>query len=296
MSHIHAVPMVRQLITPQEWEQHDGKMLGDRLEWSNRACGPASLRMLLLAYGVDAPTVTELVKLGVERKALTERGWLHAGLADIAGTFGVKATAEPVPAEELTARLDDAPLIMSVTETFPTDGRRGGHLVVARGYEGDDSDPAVLIRDPSAWGQEHDRVPLSQVTASYSGRAILFPPIPQSGRLIAVLGEMAELGPEAVEGHRDVGQMAAEYGIDVVVAVGDKLAKQLALAAADAGVPEVAIVADNATAAKLVEKILQPGDKVLTKASRSGELWQVAQALTGQQVTDHAGQPVKESS
>jgi hypothetical protein len=35
---------------------------------------------------------------------------------------------------------------------------------------------------------------------------------------------------------------------------------------------------------------------VLTKASRSGELWQVAQALTGQQITDHAGQPVKESS
>jgi UDP-N-acetylmuramyl pentapeptide synthase len=106
---------------------------------------------------------------------------------------------------------------------------------------------------------------------------------------------MAELGEQVVDGHREVGRMAAEYGIDVVVAVGDALAKQLALAAADAGVPEVAIVADNATAAQLVEKILLPGDIVLTKASRSGELWQVAQALTGQQLTDHADSPVKDS-
>ncbi|MFI6685399.1 glutamate ligase domain-containing protein [Streptomyces sp. NPDC050485] len=111
----------------------------------------------------------------------------------------------------------------------------------------------------------------------------------EGGRRIAVLGEMLELGGEALEGHRAVGRMAAENGVDLLVAVGGDLAKQLALAAGAAGVPEVAIVADNATAAAFVNAQLRPGDVVLTKASRGGQLWQVAQALTGQPVTGLEG-------
>ncbi|WP_188276824.1 glutamate ligase domain-containing protein [Streptomyces sp. CBMA152] len=107
----------------------------------------------------------------------------------------------------------------------------------------------------------------------------------EGGRRIAVLGEMLELGDEALEAHKAVGRMAAENNVDLVVAVGGHLAKQLALAAGAAGVPDVAIVADNATAAAFVGSLLRPGDVVLTKASRGGMLWQVAQALTGQPVT-----------
>lgn len=169
----HAVPMCRQLITPEEWTRHGGPALGDRMEWSNRACGMAALRMILLAYGRPAPTVTELLHLGVARQALTDRGWLHRGIADIATDHAVPGRAEPVAAGELTGRLADAPVIISVAERFPVDGRRGGHLVIARGFEGDD----ILIRDPSAWGQTHDRVTLSRLAASYTGRAICFPPL-----------------------------------------------------------------------------------------------------------------------
>ncbi|MBF6060482.1 hypothetical protein IU500_06790 [Nocardia terpenica] len=168
--------MCRQLIDPDEWEHHGGAALGDRLEWSDRACGMAALRMILLAYDRPAPTVTELCKLGVEREALTPRGWLHAGIAAIASEFGVTGRAEPIAAEDLPGRLTTAPIIISVTEQFPVDGRKGGHLVVAHGYE-PGPDPAVLFRDPSAWGQDHDRVPLSRLTVSYSGRAITFAPL-----------------------------------------------------------------------------------------------------------------------
>lgn len=107
----------------------------------------------------------------------------------------------------------------------------------------------------------------------------------EGGRKIAVLGEMLELGDNAVEAHRQVGRMAAENGVDLVVAVGGDLAKQLALAAGHAGVPDVAIVADNETAAAFLAPLLRPSDVVLVKASRGGQLWQVAQALTGQPVT-----------
>lgn len=95
MPHAHAVPMVRQLVDPAEWDLEGGWALGDRMEWSNRACGMAALRMVLLAYGREAPTVTELLKLGVKHEALREKGWLHAGIADLATGFGVPSRAEP---------------------------------------------------------------------------------------------------------------------------------------------------------------------------------------------------------
>jgi hypothetical protein len=174
--HAHDVPLCRQLIDPAEWDLHGGCALGDRIEWSNRACGMAALRMILLAYGREAPTVTELLKLAVKHEVLTPRGALHAGIADLAAGFGIPSRAEALAAGDLVGRLVDAPLIISVTEQFPDDGRTGGHLVIARGYE-NEPEPVILIRDPSGWGQTHDRVPLSRVVASYSGRAITFAPL-----------------------------------------------------------------------------------------------------------------------
>ncbi|KUN95407.1 UDP-N-acetylmuramoylalanyl-D-glutamate--2,6-diaminopimelate ligase [Streptomyces caeruleatus] len=96
---------------------------------------------------------------------------------------------------------------------------------------------------------------------------------------------MLELGDESVEAHHEVGRMAAENGVDLLVAVGGDLAKQLALSAGAAGVPDIALVGDNGTAAAYLESILRPGDVVLVKASRGGQLWQIAQALNGQAVT-----------
>ncbi|MEU9057125.1 UDP-N-acetylmuramoylalanyl-D-glutamate--2,6-diaminopimelate ligase [Streptomyces sp. NPDC048384] len=116
-----------------------------------------------------------------------------------------------------------------------------------------------------------------------------------SGRRIAVLGEMLELGDGAVQAHRDVGRMAAEHGVDLVVAVGGDMAKQLALSAGAAGVPDIALVADNDTAAAFLTRLLQPGDVVLIKASRGGMLWQIAQQLTGQPVTGIDGKPFPET-
>jgi hypothetical protein len=63
--------MCRQRIDPAEWDAHGGAALGDRAEWSDRACGMAALRMILLAYLGDAPPLTELVKTGVRDGALT---------------------------------------------------------------------------------------------------------------------------------------------------------------------------------------------------------------------------------
>ena len=90
------------------------------------------------------------------------------------------------------------------------------------------------------------------------------------GRRIAVLGGMAELGADAPRYHQEVGRLLDEQGIDHVIAVGEL--------ARDYGVAEW--VADAAEAADRLSELVQPGDVVLVKGSRSVGLERVAQKLT----------------
>jgi UDP-N-acetylmuramoyl-tripeptide--D-alanyl-D-alanine ligase len=95
-----------------------------------------------------------------------------------------------------------------------------------------------------------------------------------SGRRVAVLGDMLELGPDAERYHAEIGSHAAALEIDVLVTVGD-----LAVAMAGPFGGEVYSVADAAEAAALLPELLDPGDTVLVKASRGIGLEVVAEAL-----------------
>lgn len=101
------------------------------------------------------------------------------------------------------------------------------------------------------------------------------------GRKVAVLGDMLELGSDEEDGHRRVGRRAAAVA-DLLVTVGrlGRLIAEEALAqgkAADA----VHWAADADAALALLERLLQPGDVVLIKASRGARLDRLAAALTG---------------
>ena len=80
-----------------------------------------------------------------------------------------------------------------------------------------------------------------------------------TGRRIAVLGGMAELGPDAPAYHREAAAHARGLGIDAIVGVGD-LARDYG---ADGWAP------DPRAAVDLVAAMLGPGDAVLVKGSRS---------------------------
>ena len=83
-------------------------------------------------------------------------------------------------------------------------------------------------------------------------------------RRIAVLGTMAELGPDAPRYHREIGDVADRLGIDVLVTVGEH-----ALAYAEGFAGETHAVASPEEAAALLEELAMPGDRVLVKGSRS---------------------------
>ncbi len=92
-------------------------------------------------------------------------------------------------------------------------------------------------------------------------------------RRIAVLGEMAELGPDAPAYHRRVGQAAAA-DVDVLVAVGE-----LARGYVGSGVADERYAATAEEAVAALEGLLRPGDVVLVKASRAAGLERIAEAL-----------------
>jgi len=89
------------------------------------------------------------------------------------------------------------------------------------------------------------------------------------GRRIAVLGEMAELGPGAAGYHREIGASARAEGVDLLVGVGEPAR----------GYDPDELVGDPEEAAELLAAQLEPGDTVLVKGSRSAGLEAVAVSL-----------------
>jgi len=104
--------------------------------------------------------------------------------------------------------------------------------------------------------------------------------IARDARLIAVLGEMAELGPISVEQHERVGELAARIRVDRLVAVGDA-ARVIARAAIREGMDpdEVVTVDGTDEAIEDVTAAARPGDVVLFKGSRVAGLERVAEAI-----------------
>jgi UDP-N-acetylmuramoyl-tripeptide--D-alanyl-D-alanine ligase len=83
-------------------------------------------------------------------------------------------------------------------------------------------------------------------------------------RRIAILGTMAELGPDSRRFHREIGEHAATLDIDVLVTVGEE-----ALAFGEGFDGETYAVATPEEAGALLEELARPGDRVLVKGSRA---------------------------
>jgi UDP-N-acetylmuramoyl-tripeptide--D-alanyl-D-alanine ligase len=96
---------------------------------------------------------------------------------------------------------------------------------------------------------------------------------PRQGRLLAVLGEMRELGTLSAESHRAVGRRAAEVFDAVCVIDGESGLILAEAAGAD-------IVPDRQAAVAWVRKNAREGDRVLVKGSRGIRLDEVVNELT----------------
>jgi UDP-N-acetylmuramoyl-tripeptide--D-alanyl-D-alanine ligase len=101
-----------------------------------------------------------------------------------------------------------------------------------------------------------------------------------SGRRIAVLGDMAELGGLTELAHFQIGEMVARSGIDLLVAVGPR-ARRIAEGARAEGMSadRALTVGDAVGATRLLGDLAVGGDAVLVKASRVMGLEAVVEGL-----------------
>jgi UDP-N-acetylmuramoyl-tripeptide--D-alanyl-D-alanine ligase len=95
-------------------------------------------------------------------------------------------------------------------------------------------------------------------------------------RRVAVLGDMAELGPGAAAYHREVGAAASRAGVDVLLAVGPLARSYLEGAR---GVPVTRWAPTVEQGLGVLRQLLQPGDCVLVKGSRAMGLEAIGEAV-----------------
>jgi UDP-N-acetylmuramoyl-tripeptide--D-alanyl-D-alanine ligase len=133
---------------------------------------------------------------------------------------------------------------------------------------GERADGLVVVNDAYNAHPESMRAALEALAAigERSGR-----------RTVAVLGEMLELGAEHDAGHRGIGTVAADLGIDVLVVVGEA-ASGIAVGAGDR-IGEVILSPGREEATAWLLRNAAPKDVVLVKASRGTALERIADDL-----------------
>lgn len=109
------------------------------------------------------------------------------------------------------------------------------------------------------------------------------------GTRVAVLGDMLELGSQAVALHREVGAEVAKRA-DLLIALGG-LAGAVAEGARQAGLPEtqIRIVPSHEEAVVVLQELLRPGDRVLVKGSRGMRMERICGALRGVEIRQAVG-------
>ncbi len=100
-----------------------------------------------------------------------------------------------------------------------------------------------------------------------------------SGRKIAVLGDMLELGEMELQGHQVVGGRAAQV-VDLLVAVGTR-GRWIGEEALQVGLSkdQVLFAANNAEAIDALRQAMRPGDVILVKGSRGAKMEEIVAAL-----------------
>ncbi|BCN64385.1 UDP-N-acetylmuramoyl-tripeptide--D-alanyl-D-alanine ligase [Prescottella equi] len=140
----------------------------------------------------------------------------------------------------------------------------------------DRSDGVTVVNDSYNANPDSMRAAIKAlVSMARSGRG-------PARRTWAVLGEMAELGPESVVEHDAIGRFAVRLDVTKLILVGPgrpvRAMYQGAVMEGSWG-DEAIHVPDGASAIALLEQELRAGDLVLVKASQSVGLWEVADAV-----------------
>lgn len=206
-------------------------------------------------------TFGESARADVRARVLEDRGF-DGVRAEVTCAAGSVRLDVPLPGR---AHLSNVLAAVAVATEFGVDlpaiaARVGGLTAVARRGASAMSSRGARVIDDS-----YNASPAAVLAALQALAAT-----PATGRRVVVLGDMLELGDQAVALHEACGREAGRVGIDVVVAVGGRGAEAVAAGARAAGLAADCVLrfADSAAAAAAVVDLVRPGDVVLVKGSR----------------------------
>ena len=225
------------------------RVAGKKLRFGIRA--PAEFRARLAhsehgaaVYTLECPAGDAQVRMRAPGLHLVDNGLCAAAAAYATGLLGAR------PLDAIRRGLEEFSGVP-------------GRVALVRAPNG------VLVIDDSYNANPHSVARALETLAELRG----------SGRALAVLGDMFELGDEAPALHAEVGRRAAAAGVDVLVAVGE-LSAHTAAAARAAGLTRVFETSSVEDAAARVRQNARSGDAVLVKGSRGMKLERVVKLLT----------------
>lgn len=99
------------------------------------------------------------------------------------------------------------------------------------------------------------------------------------GRVVAILGDMKELGDFSEETHMEIGRLLPEAGVHLFVAVGGMMALAAGESERSGKMSGVFRFSDSEEAGKKIRDILKRGDTVLIKGSRSMEMEKIIMGI-----------------
>jgi UDP-N-acetylmuramoyl-tripeptide--D-alanyl-D-alanine ligase len=105
-----------------------------------------------------------------------------------------------------------------------------------------------------------------------------------TGRPVAVLGDMLELGDISPEAHREVGRIAGKLGVELIVAVGEWAEEVKDGALSKGGGMEednIHCFKDKGSALSAMKELLRKGDVLLVKGSRGSGMEEIVECLKG---------------
>ncbi len=224
--------------------------------------GRTAARILTFGTGSDADVravrVSELAGEGYMFELVTPSGTTDAVVKGLGHTALINALAASAAA--LAAGASLPAIAVGLANHVPIDGR-----LQQRKLAGD----IVLVDDTYNANPQSTEAALRMLAGRKGAR-----------RAVAVLGDMGELGDASEAAHREAGTLAAELGIDFLIALGER-AESVAAGALDSGMqPGCVVVAHNHDdASALANAFLRERDVVLVKGSRSMRMERVVEAI-----------------
>ena len=226
-------------------------------------------RVVRVGRGPDADIRAENVTLDpLARAGFT----LHAGTDEVPVTLAVHGdhqVSNALVAAAIAIECGATP--QQVAATLATAGPVSRHRMQVSSR----ADGVTVIND--AYNANPDSMAAGLKALAWMGRQG-----PPEGRSWAVLGEMAELGDDAISEHDRIGRLAVRLDVSRLVVVGSGRPMSAMLHGAvmeGSWGSEATPVADADAALALLRAELRPGDVVLVKASNSSGLGALADTL-----------------